>query len=148
MQGNFDVQSKILIKTALLTHGQTATSQILDMNGADNVRIVVAAALAGGTNGTNPVVSFETSDTTDSTAFATAVANATLPTAETDDQLVYEFDKRGHKRYLRLRVTPPSGSTNNNCAPLFAVASLGQLQAGAVDATSKTGSATSIVVHV
>lgn len=144
MISNFQNRHEVMISSALLTHGQTATA-ILDTRGFEDLTVVISGDLAGA--GTNPTVSFLTADTTDSTAAVTAVANQTAPFGD-DEPIIYQMSKIGSKRYVRLAITAPSGSTNSNVAPLSAIAILGRPDEGGVGAAAIGGSTNAVVVTV
>ena len=140
----FRETTEIVIASALLTHGQTATANI-DCRGFEDATIVLTGSLAGGTSGTAPTVVFKTSDTTATDTFVTAVASQALVVG---GQLRYQESLLGSKRYIRLEVTAPSGSTNSNVAPLVAVAIKGRRDVGGVSALDLTGSSSNTIVNV
>jgi type IV pilus biogenesis protein CpaD/CtpE len=140
----FRETTEVVIQSALLTHGQTATANI-DTRGFEDVTIVLAGTLAGA--GTAPTVVFKTSDTTATDTFVTAVATQ-LMIAGATGQLRYQLSKLGAKRYVRLEVTAPNGSTNSNVAPLVAFAIKGRPDTGGVSALDLTGSSSNTIVNV
>jgi hypothetical protein len=141
---NFANKHVVMLNSALLTHGQTATA-IVDTREFEDVTVVVSGALAGA--GTNPAVSFLTADTTNTADVVTAVATQSLPTGA-GECLVYQMPKLGKRRYVRLTVTAPSGSTNSNLAPIHAVAILGRKDEGGVSTADIANSTNSVVVFV
>jgi len=96
-----------------LTHGATA-SAALDTIGADYASIRITLASEANTNATGPTISLLQSDDTVVTNHATITADRAAEDITAAKVLTYHVDLRGKKRYLRLTVTPPSGSTNNN----------------------------------
>lgn len=144
MISNFANRYEVMLASALLTHGQTATA-ILDTRGFEDVTVVISGDLAGA--GTNPTVSFLTADTTDATAAVTAVADTTAPFAS-DEPLIYQMSKLGSKRYVRLAITASSGSTNSNCAPLHVLGILGRPDEGGTGVAAIAGSTNAVLVEV
>lgn len=144
MISNFSNRHEVMLASALLTHGQTATA-ILDTRGFEDVTIVVSGDLAGA--GTNPTVSFLTSDTTNTADAVTAVATKLAPFAS-DEPLIYQMSKLGTKRYVRLTITAPNSNTNSNVAPLHVLGILGRPDEGGVGAAAIAGSTNAVVVTV
>lgn len=144
MISNFSNRHEVMLASALLTHGQTATA-ILDTRGFEDVTIVVSGDLAGA--GTNPTVSFLTSDTTNTADAVTAVATQLAPFAS-DEPLIYQMSKLGTKRYVRLTITAPNSNTNSNVAPLHVLGILGRPDEGGVGAAAIAGSTNAVVVTV
>ena len=144
MISNFQNRYEVMIASAELSHGATATA-ILDTRGFEDVTVVISGDLAGA--GTNPTVSFLTSDDTVATNAVTAVADTTAPFAN-NEHIVYTMSGIGKKRYVRLAITAPSGSTNSNCEPLSAVAILGRPDEGGVGVAAIAGSTNAVLVEI
>ena len=140
----FRETTEVVIQSALLSHGATQTA-IIDTRGFEDVTIVLAGTLAGA--GTAPTVVFKTADTTNTADAATAVASQAMVVGATG-QLRYQLSKLGAKRYVRLEVTAPNGSTNSNVAPLVAFAIKGRPDTGGVSALDLTGSSSNTIVNV
>lgn len=118
-QSNRTPRSVWAINNALCSHGATSTANV-DTLDAGRLTIHVNASLAGA--GTAPTLVVSTSDTTATDTFVTA-GSATVGTAGV--KVVVNSSNR--KRYVRLSVTAPNGSTNSN-ATLSAVADLFDLR--------------------
>ncbi len=88
------------------TSGTTATTAILDTNGADYATIDVALGAELTTDADVPVISLLNNDTTIVTDFATVVADVTGDDVTAARLHTYHVDLRGGKRYLRLTITP------------------------------------------
>lgn len=118
-QSNRTTRSAWLFNAQSCTHGGTATANV-DTLDAGRVTINVNAALAGA--GTAPTLVVSTSDSTATDSFVTA-GSATVGTAG----VKVVVNQSNRKRYVRIAVTAPSGSTNSN-ATLSAVAELYDLR--------------------
>lgn len=118
-QSNRTTRSVWAFNAEACTHGATATANV-DTLDAGRVTIHVNAALAGA--GTAPTLVVSTSDTTATDSFVTA-GSATVGTAG----VKVVVNQSNRKRYVRIAVTAPNGSTNSN-ATLSAVADLFDLR--------------------
>jgi hypothetical protein len=139
-----------LLTNTAATHGATAVAGPIDLNGVkDQVVIRVTGTLAGGTNGTNPTVVIQHADDTNTASFGTTgLTNSSnaLPTAS-GSALHLILDRRGKKRYVRLTISPPSGSTNSN-STVNAVAATYQNEAGPATLADIDASTNSSVVRI
>jgi len=108
----------ILIAPQLVTHGSTTTANfdLLDVKGEAEI-LVSLGALAGAGTAPSSIKIFESDDTVVtnfaeiSTSFSTGAADVG------ENQHVRFFINRANgarKRYARVAVTVPSGSTNSN----------------------------------
>ena len=118
-QSNRTPRSSWAMNSVACTHGATATANV-DTLDAGRVSIHVNALLAGA--GTAPTLTVSTSDTTATDSFVTA-GSATVGTAG----VKVVINQSNRKRYVRLTVTAPNGSTNSN-ATVSAVADLFDLR--------------------
>jgi hypothetical protein len=136
----FNETKEVLLGQAI-THGATATANWDCQGGQYAVIDVCLSVTAGGTNGTGPTISVLHGDDTNATDFTTAVANVAATKAEDGDYLAtYYVDLRGRGRYLRVTVTPPSGSTNSNITWAQAVGTLTRLDLGPQNTTDMVAS--------
>jgi len=135
-----NIKSTVLLVPATVTHGATATAN-LDCLDAGSAEILVSlGALAGAGTAPSSIKIFESDDTV-VTNFAEITALSTGAAAVAASQSVRFFVDRSNgnrKRYLRLEVTVPAGSTNNNI-PMAAVGFLDKLDE-APSGTSEYGS--------
>ncbi len=137
-QSNRTTRSAWLFNAQACTHGNTATANV-DTLDAGRVTINVNAALAGA--GTAPTLVVSTSDSTATDSFVTA-GSATVGTAG----VKVVVNQSNRKRYVRIAVTAPSGSTNSN-ATLSAVAELYDLRqepASTTDMVQSSGQVISV----
>ena len=140
MNNQKNIKSTVLLVPATVTHGATATAN-LDCLDAGSAEILVSlGALAGAGTAPSSIKIFESDDTV-VTNFAEITALSTGAAAVAASQSVRFFVDRSNgnrKRYLRLEVTVPAGSTNNNI-PMAAVGFLDKLDE-APSGTSEYGS--------
>ena len=142
------LKSTVLLVPATVTHGATATAN-LDCLGAGSAEIIVSlGAMAGGTSGTAPSsIKISESDDTVVTNFAEITALSTGAAAVAASESVRFFVDRSNgtrKRYLRVAVTVPSGSTNSN----IPVAAIGYLDRLAEDASGTSEYGSNVVKEV
>jgi len=113
----------ILIAPSTSLHTQEKTAR-LDTRGASYASIRIAFASEVNTNATGPAISLLSNDTTVVSNFATITADRAAEDITAAKVVTYHVDRRASpKRYLRLVVTPGTGSTNNN-ASFAAISSL------------------------
>ena len=128
MNNQKNIKSTVLLVPATVTHGATATAN-LDCLDAGSAEILVSlGALAGAGTAPSSIKIFESDDTV-VTNFAEITALSTGAAAVAASQSVRFFVDRSNgnrKRYLRLEVTVPAGSTNSNI-PVAAVGFLDKL---------------------
>ena len=138
-----------LLNNQAVTHGATGAVTFDTLEAKDQIVIRVNGTLGGGTNGTNPTVLLSQSDETATASFSTAgltnTSNAMPSLAGTALHLL--VDRRGKKRYLRLAITAPSGSTNSN-ATVSAVAATYANETGPGTLADIDASTNSSVVRV
>ncbi len=117
------LKSTVLLVTATVTTGATATAN-LDCKGEGSVELIVSlGALAGAGVAPASIKIFE-SDNTVVTNFSEITALSTGAAAVGASESVRFFVDRSNgsrKRYLRLEVTPGTASTNSN-VPVSAIA--------------------------
>lgn len=92
----------------------TVRTANLDIAGADYATITVHASAEVNTNSTNVAIALlESDDSTDTTTFATfnTTYNFTLDNTAAAGAALH-VDTNGRKRFLRLRVTPDTHTTN------------------------------------
>ena len=130
MNNQKNIKSTVLLVPATVTHGATATANFDCLDAGSAEIMVTLGALAGGTNGTAPsAIKISESDNTVVTNFAEITALSTGAAAVGASESVRFFVDRSNgnrKRYLRVEVTVPAGSTNNNI-PMAAVGFLDKL---------------------
>jgi hypothetical protein len=108
----------VLLAPQTLTHGSTTTANfdLLDVKGEAEIMVSFGALAGAGTAPSSIVIS--EADTTDvsnfteiSTSFSTGAAAVG---ANESVRFIVNRANGGRKRYLRLAITTPSGSTNSN----------------------------------
>lgn len=134
------LKSTVLLVPATVTHGATATAN-LDCLGAGSAEIIVSlGAMAGAGTAPSSIKIYESDDTV-VTNFAEITALSTGAAAVAASESVRFFVDRSNgtrKRYLRVALTVPSGSTNSNI-PVAAIGYLDRLAENA-SGTSEYGS--------
>ncbi len=103
-----------------ITSAATA-SGTFDAQGAGHATILVMRGQAAGTagSGSTTTISLLQSDNTNSSTFATYVANVTVAADTSVGKLVrYEVDLKGRKRYQKITITPgtTAAATNDTIA--------------------------------
>lgn len=138
--------STVLLVPATVTHGATATAN-LDCLGAGSAEIIVSlGALAGAGTAPSSIKIYESDDTV-VTNFAEITALSTGAAAVAASESVRFFVDRSNgtrKRYLRVAVTVPAGSTNSN----IPVAAIGYLDRLAEDASGTSEYGSNVVKEV
>ena len=128
MNNQKNIKSTVLLVPATVTHGATATAN-LDCLDAGSAEILVSlGALAGAGTAPSSIKIFE-SDNTVVTNFTEITALSTGAAAVGASESVRFFVDRSNgnrKRYLRVEVTVPAGSTNSNI-PVAAVGFIDKL---------------------
>ena len=140
MNNQKNVKSTVLLVPATVTHGATATANLDCLDAGSAEIMVTLGALAGAGTAPSSIKIFE-SDNTVVTNFAEITALSTGAAAVGASESVRFFVDRSNgnrKRYLRLEVTVPAGSTNSNI-PVAAVGFLDKLDE-APSGTSEYGS--------
>lgn len=92
----------------------TVRTANLDIAGADYATITVQVSAEVNTNSTNVAIALlETDDSTDTSTFATfnTTYNVTIDNTATAGKALH-IETMGRKRFLRLRVTPDTHTTN------------------------------------
>jgi len=117
----------IVIANQGMTNSATVTGSV-DTNGADYATIRISLASEINTNAIGPTISVLQSDTTDSTNFATLVADEAAVDITAAASLHYGVDMRGKKRYLKVSITTET-TTNDNCE-VSALATLSRKSSG------------------
>jgi hypothetical protein len=111
-------KTTVLLAPQTLTHGSTTTANfdLLDVKGEAEIMVSFGALAGAGTAPSSIVIS--EADTTDvsnfteiSTSFSTGAAAVG---ANESVRFIVNRANGGRKRYLRLAITTPSGSTNSN----------------------------------
>ena len=128
MNNQKNVKSTVLLVPATVTHGATATANLDCLDAGSAEIMVTLGALAGAGTAPSSIKIFE-SDNTVVTNFAEITALSTGAAAVGASESVRFFVDRSNgnrKRYLRLEVTVPAGSTNSNI-PVAAVGFLDKL---------------------
>jgi hypothetical protein len=123
-----NIKSTVLLVPATVTHGATATANLDCLDAGSAEIMVTLGALAGAGTAPSSIKIFE-SDNTVVTNFAEITALSTGAAAVGASESVRFFVDRSNgnrKRYLRLEVTVPAGSTNSNI-PVAAVGFLDKL---------------------
>lgn len=140
------LKSTVLLVPATVTHGATATAN-LDCLGAGSAEIIVSlGALAGAGTAPSSIKIYESDDTV-VTNFAEITALSTGAAAVAASESVRFFVDRSNgnrKRYLRVALTVPSGSTNSN----IPVAAIGYLDRLAEDASGTSEYGSNVVKEV
>ena len=140
MNNQKNIKSTVLLVPATVTHGATATANFDCLDAGSAEIMVTLGALAGAGTAPSSIKIFESDDTV-VTNFAEITALSTGAAAVAASQSVRFFVDRSNgnrKRYLRLEVTVPAGSTNSNI-PVAAVGFLDKLDE-APSGTSEYGS--------
>ena len=123
MKNQKRLKSTVLIAPATITQGATATANF-DCKDVGDVEIIVSlGALAGAGTAPSSIKIYESDDTV-VTNFSELTALSTGAAAVGASESVRFFVDRSNgarKRYLRVAVTPTSGSTNSNI-PVSAIA--------------------------
>lgn len=134
------IKSTVLLVPQTVTHGATATAN-LDCLGAGSAEIIVTlGALAGAGTAPSSIKIFESDDTV-VTNFTEITALSTDAAAVGASESVRFFADRSNgnrRRYLRVALTVPAGSTNSNI-PVAAVGYLDRLAENA-SGTAEYGS--------
>lgn len=102
----------LLIAPVAITAAATAGATI-DTVGADFATIRVGFASEVNTNAIGPTISLLHNDTTVITDFVTVLADRTGEDLVADRPLIYHVDMRSRKRYLRLKLTAETHTTND-----------------------------------
>lgn len=140
------LKSTVLLVPATVTHGATATAN-LDCLGAGSAEIIVSlGAMAGAGTAPSSIKIYESDDTV-VTNFAEITALSTGAAAVDASESVRFFVDRSNgtrKRYLRVALTVPSGSTNSN----IPVAAIGYLDRLAEDASGTSEYGSNVVKEV
>lgn len=128
MNNQKNIKSTVLLVPATVTHGATATANLDCLDAGSAEIMVTLGALAGAGTAPSSIKIFE-SDNTVVTNFTEITALSTGAAAVGASESVRFFVDRSNgnrKRYLRLEVTVPAGSTNSNI-PVAAVGFLDKL---------------------
>lgn len=140
MNNQKNIKSTVLLVPATVTHGATATANFDCLDAGSAEILVTLGALAGAGTAPSSIKIFESNDTV-ATNFAEITSLSTGAAAVGASESVRFFVDRSNgnrKRYLRVEVTVPSGSTNSNI-PVAAVGFLDKLDE-APSGTSEYGS--------
>lgn len=117
----------VAYKQQALTNGATGTSDNIDTLGYDEAVIIVHGTTSDNATNKPSVLKVQQSDTTDATNFAdlsgfvggTDFTVPAAPTATTTaPYAVFNIDKRGRKRYLRVIISPVTTQTFSVIAAL------------------------------
>ena len=117
-----------MLVPATVTHGATATANLDCLDAGSAEILVTLGALAGAGTAPSPIKIFESNDTV-VTNFAELTALSTGAAAVGASESVRFFVDRSNgnrKRYLRVELTVPAGSTNSNI-PVAAIGFLDKL---------------------
>lgn len=127
-----------------ITDGATASASF-DMQGADYATLILNFKTEEGTDSGNTTISLLESDDTVVTNHATFVANRSEDLT-TGHNVVYHFDTKSRKRYLRLTVTAATvtGSDVTFAASII-TGRLGQEPSATADMVGSTNDAVVIV---
>jgi len=140
------LKSTVLLVPATVTHGATATANF-DCLGAGSAEIIVSlGAMAGAGTAPSSIKIYESDDTV-ATNFSEITTLSTGAAAVAASQSVRFFADRSNgnrKRYMRVEVTVPSGSTNSN----IPVAAIGYLDRLAEDASGTSEYGSNVVKEV
>lgn len=146
MRGMKKEKTSVLLVPQLVTHGATATAN-LDCKGAGDAEIIVTlGAMAGAGTAPSSIKLYESDDTV-VTNFAEITALSTGAAAVGASESVRFFADRSNgarKRYLRVAITVPSGSTNSN----ITLAAVGRLDMNQEDASSTSEYGSNVVKEV
>ena len=140
MNNQKNIKSTVLLVPATVTHGATATANFDCFDAGSAEILVTLGALAGAGTAPSSIKIFESNDTV-VTNFAEITSLSTGAAAVGASESVRFFVDRSNgnrKRYLRLELTVPAGSTNSNI-PVAAVGFLDKLDE-APSGTSEYGS--------
>lgn len=140
MNNQKNIKSTVLLVPATVTHGATATANFDCLDAGSAEILVTLGALAGAGTAPSSIKIFESNDTV-VTNFAEITSLSTGAAAVGASESVRFFVDRSNgnrKRYLRLELTVPAGSTNSNI-PVAAVGFLDKLDE-APSGTSEYGS--------
>jgi hypothetical protein len=122
MNNQKNIKSTVLLVPATVTHGATATANLDCLDAGSAEIMVTLGAMAGAGTAPSSIKIFESDDTV-VTNFAEITALSTGAAAVAASQSVRFFvDRRNgnRKRYMRVELTVPAGSTNSNI-PVAAV---------------------------
>lgn len=117
-----------MLVPATVTHGATATANLDCLDAGSAEILVTLGALAGAGTAPSSIKIFESNDTV-VTNFAELTALSTGAAAVGASESVRFFVDRSNgnrKRYLRVELTVPAGSTNSNI-PVAAIGFLDKL---------------------
>lgn len=117
-----NIKTQVLIHGAAPTNAETTTSATLDTLGYNEVALILTSTTSNNATNKPATLKLQESDTTDSTNFSDitkAVGGGTggftianMPTATTlNTYLILTGSLLGHKRYLRLLVSPLTTQT-------------------------------------
>lgn len=128
MNNQKNIKSTVMLVPATVTHGATATANLDCLDAGSAEILVTLGALAGAGTAPSSIKIFESNDTV-VTNFAELTALSTGAAAVGASESVRFFVDRSNgnrKRYLRVELTVPAGSTNSNI-PVAAIGFLGKL---------------------
>ena len=128
MNNQKNIKSTVMLVPATVTHGATATANLDCLDAGSAEILVTLAALAGAGTAPSSIKIFESNDTV-VTNFAELTALSTGAAAVGASESVRFFVDRSNgnrKRYLRVELTVPAGSTNSNI-PVAAIGFLSKL---------------------
>ena len=140
MNNQENLKSTVLLVPQTVTHGATATANFDCLDAGAAEIIVTLGAMAGAGTAPSSIKIFESDDTV-VTNFTEITALSTGAAAVAASQSVRFFADRSNgnrKRYMRVELTVPAGSTNSNI-PVAAVGFLDKLDE-APSGTSEYGS--------
>ena len=141
-------KTTILISPRTVTHGSTTTANfdLLDVKGEAEI-LVTFGALAGAGTAPSSIKIFESDDTV-VTNFAEISTSFSTGAAEVDEnQTVRFFLNRANgarKRYARVAITVPAGSTNSN----ILVSAIGRVSKQAEEPHSDTELGANVIKEV
>ena len=128
MNNQKNIKSTVMLVPATVTHGATATANLDCLDAGSAEILVTLGALAGAGTAPSSIKIFESNDTV-VTNFAELTALSTGAAAVGASESVRFFVNRSNgnrKRYLRVELTVPAGSTNSNI-PVAAIGFLDKL---------------------
>ncbi len=139
---------KLEVNNSGLTAAATSAT-IIDRLGADyaTIRVAVsniAQATIASADGTT--IKLEESDDTNSSNFATIVANRTG--IKFGREVRYEVDCRGRKRYLRLSVVPGTSGATNDAVTATVFSTMSRKENGPASTQAMTGASNDAVVFI
>lgn len=111
-------KTTVLLAPQTLTHGSTTTANfdLLDVKGEAEIMVSFGALAGAGTAPSSIVI--KEGDTTDATALTEISTSfstgAAAVGANESVRFIVNRANGGRKRYLRLEITVPAGSTNSN----------------------------------